>query len=164
MYLARKNMTSTLFITSADFGDTAHIHVIQTLINELATCNQGREEAMTNSELVGLISGLQNFSNKEVLLAQKDGVICGIAVCFYIFSTFSGKAMLKLHDLYVTPNFRAQSIGRHLVEHCIGIAKTRDCAFVTLEVALDNPAALALYERLGFIDWMSPTKYLELRL
>lgn len=157
-------MNSTFTIISADFANAAHTRAIQTLVSELAACDQGRHEAMRADELAGLITGLQNFPNKEVFLAVKERVFCGVVICFYQFATFSGKKMLKVHDLYVAPAFRSHGVGRNLIEHCVAHARERDCAFVTLEVAIDNPAALGLYRRLGFIDWLSPTKYLELAL
>lgn len=39
-----------------------------------------------------------------------------------------------------------------------------DWAFVNVEVATDNPAAMRLYGSLRFSDWITPTKFLELRL
>jgi ribosomal protein S18 acetylase RimI-like enzyme len=157
-------MTSTYSIISADFANAAHTSAIQTLVSELAACDQGRHEAMHADELEGLITGLQNFPNKEVFLAVKDKVFCGVVICFYQFATFSGKNMMKVHDLYVAPAFRSQGVGRNLIEYCVAFARERGCAFVTLEVAIDNPAAIELYRRLGFVDWLSPTKYLELAL
>ena len=157
-------MISGCSITAADFDNAAHKRAIQTLVNELAACDQGRHEAMRPDELDGLIVGLQNFPNKEVFLAEKNNVFCGVVICFYQFATFSGKNMLKVHDLYVAPAFRSHGVGRHLIQHCVAHARERGCAFVTLEVALDNPAAIELYQRMGFVDWLSPTKYLELAL
>jgi ribosomal protein S18 acetylase RimI-like enzyme len=159
-----ENMISTISIASADFANSAHTHAIQTLVNALAACDQGRHHAMQSDELEGLISGLQHFPNKEVFLAEKDNIFCGVVICFYQFATFSGKNMLKVHDLYVAPAFRSQGVGTRLIQHCVAHAREHDCAFVTLEVALDNPAAIGLYQRLGFVDWLSPTKYLELSL
>lgn len=157
-------MISTISITALDFANAAHVCAIQSLVSELAACDQGRHEAMHPDELDGLVSGLQNFPSKEVFLAEKDNIFCGVVICFYQFATFSGRNMLKVHDLYVAPAFRSQGVGRRLIQHCVAFARERECAFVTLEVALDNSSALALYRRLGFVDWLSPTKYLELPL
>ena len=151
-------------IIEADLSDPTHAAAIVDLIAQLAVSEFGRRDAMTAAERVALIPALARFPSKRVLLASCDSGICGIAVCFVQLSTFSGREMLKIHDLFVAPDKRGRGIGRSLVEAAIGCARELNCAFVNVEVATDNPDATRLYERLGFSDWITPTRFMELRL
>ncbi len=55
-----------------------------------------------------------------------------------------------LEDLYVDERARGSGLGRALVEAVADRARERGCARVELDVSESNPAALALYEGLGF--------------
>jgi len=50
----------------------------------------------------------------------------------------------------VTPPARQNGVGQALVTAALGVARARRVAQAFLEVAVDNAAAIALYERLGF--------------
>jgi GNAT superfamily N-acetyltransferase len=151
-------------IIDADLSNPAHAAAIVALISQLAASEHGRREAMTPAERDALIPALMKFPTRRVLLATCDSSICGVAVCFVQLSTFSGRQTLKIHDLFVASTQRRRGIGRQLVEAAVQCARQMNCAFVTVEVALDNPAAAQLYAELQFIDWITPTKFLELRL
>lgn len=60
------------------------------------------------------------------------------------------KGMLYLGHLGVSPNSRSQGIGSRLVDHFVEIGRERGLATAELDVAVTNPRAQALYERLGF--------------
>jgi [ribosomal protein S18]-alanine N-acetyltransferase len=50
----------------------------------------------------------------------------------------------------VSPRFRRLGLGTALVEALLNSARDEDCTRALLEVAVDNPAALWCYRRLGF--------------
>jgi len=50
----------------------------------------------------------------------------------------------------VTPPARQNGVAKALVTAALGVARARRVAQAFLEVAVDNAAAIALYERLGF--------------
>jgi ribosomal protein S18 acetylase RimI-like enzyme len=52
------------------------------------------------------------------------------------------------HDLLA--RVRGQGLGRQLVERCLGSLRERGSPGVHLDVAADNPNAIAFYEHLGF--------------
>jgi len=151
-------------IIDADLSNPAHAAAIVELISQLAVSEHGRRKATTSAERDALIPALMKFPTKRVLLATSGSSTCGVVVCFVQLSTFSGRQTLKIHDLFVTSTHRRRGIGRKLIEAAIQCARQMNCAFVTVEVALDNPAAAQLYNELQFIDWITPTKFLELRL
>jgi mycothiol synthase len=51
---------------------------------------------------------------------------------------------------------RGSGLGRALAEAALARARERGCARVELDVNAANPAALALYESLGFEGWSDP--------
>ncbi len=56
----------------------------------------------------------------------------------------------EILTLAVAPTFRRQGIGRALVEAAAAEASRRGCSKLFLEVADDNPGAIALYEAADF--------------
>jgi ribosomal protein S18 acetylase RimI-like enzyme len=151
-------------IIEADLSSPTHAAAVVDLIAQLAVSEFGRRQPMTPAECAALIPSLARYPSKRVLLASRDSAICGVAVCFIQVSTFSGREMLKIHDLFVSPDQRRRGIGKRLVEAAIACAQEMNCAFINVEVATDNPAAIRLYGSLRFTDWITPTKFLELRL
>jgi putative acetyltransferase len=56
----------------------------------------------------------------------------------------------ELHRVYVRPSARRHGLGRTLVEYLLAAARRLDYQRVRLETGVRQPAAMALYERLGF--------------
>jgi GNAT superfamily N-acetyltransferase len=151
-------------VLEADLSDRAQAAALVNMIAEHAASDQGRRQPMTAEERAGLIPALQNYPCKRILLARTDSELCGLAVCFVQLSTFSARRMLKIHDLYVAERWRKHGAGRALVAAAIAAAREMGCLFVNVEVALENLPAIHLYEAVDFIDWMTPTKFMEIRL
>lgn len=96
-----------------------------------------------------------------VWLAWDSDRPCGLAVCFRLFSTFTARPTLNIHDLAVAGSHRGRGVGTQLIAVIVQAATTLGCSKVTLEVRSDNPAAERLYRRLGFVDPDGvPTRFL----
>lgn len=54
-------------------------------------------------------------------------------------------------DVFVAPEGRRRGAGRALVTSAVAAAERMHAMGVTLEVAVDNTAAIALYHQLGFV-------------
>ena len=67
---------------------------------------------------------------------------------FILCRSIAGEA--EILTLAVDPARRRRGAGRALVEAAAGMAATLGAEEMFLEVAVDNPAALALYEAAGF--------------
>jgi [ribosomal protein S18]-alanine N-acetyltransferase len=69
---------------------------------------------------------------------------CGMILC----RAAAGEA--EILTIGVAPSTRRGGVGLALVQAAAGLAETLGAQSVFLEVAADNPAALALYRRAGF--------------
>ncbi|WP_394842722.1 GNAT family N-acetyltransferase [Pendulispora brunnea] len=73
----------------------------------------------------------------------------GFALYFYQYTTWRGRPVLYLEDLFVRPEFRGLGVGRVLLRELAREAVARKCAGVKWLVLDWNVDAIAFYERLG---------------
>jgi ribosomal protein S18 acetylase RimI-like enzyme len=106
-----------------------------------------------------MIPGLRRHPSKLVLLAIADGSYAGVAVCYWLFSTFAGRPFLNVHDLSVLPDYQNRGIGTRLLTAAEHRAREAGCPKLTLEVHAANSAAQRLYERFGFGPWTNAVLY-----
>lgn len=69
-----------------------------------------------------------------------------------------------LEDLYVSDEARGSGLGAALVAGAIERARARGCRRIELDVATENAAARALYERMGFASPGAGTLLMRRRL
>ena len=85
----------------------------------------------------------------EVLLAECDGEIAGLAVFFPIYSTFRAEVGIFLEDLYVKPERRSQGVGSALIRRLAQLGMERGCGRIEWEVLDWNAPAMRFYESVG---------------
>jgi ribosomal-protein-alanine N-acetyltransferase len=78
-------------------------------------------------------------------VAEAEGRPCG----FVVARIAAGEA--EILTLAVDPARRRTGLGERLAAAAIEAARAAAAEAVFLEVAIDNPAAIALYEKLGFV-------------
>ena len=80
------------------------------------------------------------------LVAVENGQVAG-----YIGSqTVMGET--DMMNVAVHPDFRRQGLGEQLVNALVAELKKRESHCLTLEVRASNAPAIALYEKLGFVE------------
>jgi ribosomal-protein-alanine N-acetyltransferase len=82
----------------------------------------------------------------QTLAAEAEGEIVG----FVMVRVAVGEA--EILTLAVDPARRRQGLGAALVDGALETARRAGAHAVFLEVATDNPAAIALYGKLGFVE------------
>ncbi|HEX5354350.1 MAG TPA: N-acetyltransferase [Rhodanobacteraceae bacterium] len=82
-----------------------------------------------------------------VLVGGRPGGIDAAAVVFYR----RGGHSARLYSLAVATRARRAGLGRALLAAVEADAGSRGCDTLRLEVAVDNAAAIALYEQLGYV-------------
>jgi GNAT superfamily N-acetyltransferase len=94
----------------------------------------------------------------KVLIAEDEDGPAGFALYFFTYSTWEGRPVLYLEDLFVRPAFRGRGIGRAFMRMLASEAVTRGCARFQWQVLDWNQPAIDFYLRLGadiHRDWQT---------
>lgn len=83
----------------------------------------------------------------RVRVADDAGVVAGSSVLFLR----RGSVLARLYSIVVDPGQRGRGLGRRLLDDAEALARAAGRTRIRLEVRADNPAALALYERAGYL-------------
>nr|WP_318011762.1 GNAT family N-acetyltransferase [Pseudomonas sp. REP124] len=85
-------------------------------------------------------------ANGRLLVAQYGEELAGYAVVLFHRS----RSVARLYSIAIGERARGKGLGRGLLERVEACARERKCTGLRLEVRVDNPAAIALYERHGY--------------
>lgn len=88
--------------------------VILDFINRLAEYEKMTDDVVATEAL--LEEWIFDRKKANVLFALQDGKEVGIALYFYNFSTFLGRAGIYLEDLFVLPEYRGKGYGKGLLK------------------------------------------------
>ncbi|MGD8340541.1 MAG: GNAT family N-acetyltransferase [Gammaproteobacteria bacterium] len=146
-------------VIESDLDDDAEGHALVKLLDSYAVEPNGQSAPIDAAITNEIVPGLKRHPTKLVLLAVVDEVFAGAAVCFWVFSTFTAKPVLNIHDLVVLPEYRGQGIGTALLDEAESRARAAGASRMTLEVRDSNRHAKRLYERYGFGPWSDPTLF-----
>ena len=108
----------------------------------------------TDAEMRARVERVMTGAESEFLLAGDRDRPAGVCQLRYRFGVWLGSPDCWLEDLFVRESARGRGHGRALVRAAIGRARERGCRRIELDVNEANPAALALYEDLGFSAWV----------
>jgi GNAT superfamily N-acetyltransferase len=106
------------------------------------------------SEVVATVESINNsiickHSNSHALICSVNEKPIGFAIYFYNYSTWLGKKGLYLEDLYVSPEFRQQGVGKALFKYIAKIAVKQDCGRFEWSVLNWNKPAIEFYKSFG---------------
>ena len=85
----------------------------------------------------------------EVLFVVEDNKEVGIALYFYNFSTFLGRAGIYLEDLFVLPEYRGKGHGKALLKKLAAIAVERGCGRLEWSCLDWNQPSIDFYLSMG---------------
>ena len=127
---------------------------VMELIKELAAFENEPEEVITTVDTLKK----EGFGDNPLFMcfvAEVEGVIEGIALVYYRFSTWKGRT-LHLEDLIVRKDKRGTGLGSALFKKVISFAKDQGLQRVEWVVLDWNQNAIDFYERSGATilrDW-----------
>lgn len=134
-----------------------HTHEIFTLLKELADFEHLTSEfKIDENRLREMI-----FDEKLInaLVAVSDEKVVGIALYYTsCISTFSGKKILYLEDIYINKDFRKKGIGREIFSKLRVLAKEKDCCKIEWKCLSWNVDAGNFYKTMGSKqdeDWIT---------
>lgn len=76
----------------------------------------------------------------------------GFAIVRFRPSLYTPANECYLAELYVVPALRGNGIGRAIMDAVLDLARARGCDHIDLGTSVDDVAARALYERMGFTN------------
>jgi len=100
-------------------------------------------------EAARLLAWIFESKKLEALVAEVDGRIEGIALCYEGLGTFRAKPFLYLEDLVVAENSRSRSVGEALMSALAREALKRGALRIDWVVLDWNERAMRFYDRLG---------------
>jgi GNAT superfamily N-acetyltransferase len=132
-----------------DFARAADLPAMADLLGELFTLESDfapeRERQIAGLQLI-----LDHPASGRLFVVRVDGRVAGMANALFTISTALGAPVLLLEDVIIARGQRGSGLGRALVEHVLGWARSQGMARVTLLADRDNAAALAFYAKIGF--------------
>lgn len=78
-----------------------------------------------------------------------DGKPAGIMNFFYKLTTFTGRKILYIEDLYAREEYRGKGFGKMLLEKARRIAAENDCEQIELKCADWNTSSAEFYKAVG---------------
>jgi len=124
------------------------IPLILEFIRELAEYERAPAEAVATPDDLRR-DGFSGEPRFFVEIAEWDGEPAGFALWFFNYSTWQGKPVLYLEDLFVRPRFRKKGIGKALLVHLARVAVEKGCGRYQWQVLDWNTPAVEFYESLG---------------
>lgn len=82
-------------------------------------------------------------------IAYADNEPAGVMNAFYKLTTFTGKKILYIEDLYTREKYRGFGIGGKLLKKAKEIAEENDCEQIELKCAVWNKSSAQFYESHG---------------
>lgn len=123
------------------------------LIRELAEYERA-PHAVDATEADLLRDGFGPSPRFSALVAVEGESTAGLALYFFNWSTWCGRAGIHLEDLFVRPPFRGRGIGKALLAAVAAAAVENGCARLQWDVLEWNQPAIEFYKSLGakFLD------------
>jgi ribosomal protein S18 acetylase RimI-like enzyme len=117
------------------------------LVRELAVFERAPEEVTVTLEHMR-DAGFGSDPVWVGWVAELEGTIVGMAVCYERYSTWKGRR-LYLEDIIVTEGARGHRIGDRLFRQCAAYAVEKDYSGMLWQVLDWNTDAIRFYERFG---------------
>ena len=144
--------------------DLERVNELRKEVNELHV--NGRPDIFKGGfgeEIKNYIYNVWSADNKDILVAEREGIICGFACVQYVDRPESPymkeRKFYDIDEFGVDEKFRRQGVATELVEFAKEDAKNRGFEKIELNMWEFNEEALAFYEAVGFKTYR---RYMEL--
>ena len=137
-------------------GTPADVEPALLLIKELAAFEKAPEQVINTVKQM-LIDGYGEKPIFDLLVAEADQKIAGIAIYFIKYSTWKGKC-LYLDDIVVQESLRGKGIGKQLFDAVVAEAKLCNCQQLQWQVLNWNYPAINFYKKYDTVfdaEWIN---------
>lgn len=141
------------------------VHALPTHVDEIAPmfdayrCWYGKESDLKGAR--HFISQRLSQNEAEIFIARRAGSPVGFTQLYPMFTSISMGHLWILNDLFITESARRQGVATILLETAAEFARALGAVRLLLETRLDNTAAQAAYEALG---WKQDTDFMNYSL
>lgn len=146
----------------AEEKDLVRVNELRKQVNDIHV--EGRPDVFKagfGTELRDFARVIMNGENSNIIVAERNGVICGMACVDYVNKpeTPFGNARKYYHvqEIAVDEAFRRQGVARELFEFMKADAASRGLSKIELDVWAFNESAIEFYGAMGFKEtriWM----------
>jgi GNAT superfamily N-acetyltransferase len=106
--------------------------------------------APSDEALLALARALiEDPEHEGVQLLAREGGAVGFATIFWSWATNSAERIGVMNDLFVAPEARGTGVAEALIEACRAECAARGAGKLTWQTAMDNAAAMKVYDRVG---------------
>jgi GNAT superfamily N-acetyltransferase len=106
--------------------------------------------APSDEALLALARALiEDPEHEGVQLLAREGGAVGFATIFWSWATTSAERIGVMNDLFVAPEARGTGVAEALIEACRAECAARGAGKLTWQTAMDNAAAMKVYDRVG---------------
>jgi ribosomal protein S18 acetylase RimI-like enzyme len=134
-----------MLITIADKND---IPALAKLFDQYRTFYEQKSDI---NKSVEFLSSRLEKNDAIIFVACENTEIVGFTQLYLSFSSVGMKQIWILNDLFVSPQFRRQSIARNLMQEALNHAKKTEALRIELATQVSNTLAQNLYESMGYI-------------
>ena len=139
----------------AEEKDLEKINALRKQVNDIHV--EGRPDifkAGFGSEIRDFAKVIINGENSDIIVAECNGVICGMACVDYVNKSETpyskARDFYHVQEIAVDANHRRQGVAKELLEFMIADAKKRNLGKIELDVWEFNDSAIEFYQAVGF--------------
>ena len=139
----------------AEEKDLDEINELRKQVNDIHV--EGRPDVFKagfGTEIRDFVKIIMNGENSDIIVAERNGIICGMACVDYVNKPESpyskARSFYHVQEIAVDANYRRQGVAKELLEFMIEDAKKRKLGKIELDVWEFNDSAIEFYQAVGF--------------
>ena len=90
------------------------------------------------------------FHGENIILGARDASGRLVGMCWCVLFNPGTGLEAEVAEVFVEPDFRAQGLGRRLLQRAVDLFRERQVTFASVWTRENNPQAVRLYEQAGF--------------
>ncbi len=95
-----------------------------------------------------IVTNIFDKGYARVLFMEVENRVIGFAIYFYSFSTFIGKSVLYLEDLFIENGMRGKGYGKEVLAYLAKTALVKECVRFEWSCLRWNKPSIAIYEKM----------------
>ena len=139
----------------AEEKDLDEINELRKQVNDIHV--EGRPDVFKagfGTEIRDFVKIIMNGENSDIIVAERNGIICGMACVDYVNKPESpyskARNFYHVQEIAVDANYRRQGVAKELLEFMIEDAKQIKLGKIELDVWEFNDSAIEFYQAVGF--------------